>query len=211
MYTPKHFAFPEGATSALQDVIEATGFGVLVAAGDALEATHLPFVLDRARGRFGTLIAHVARANPIWALFAEGQEVLVVFQGAHGYVSPDWYANPGLVPTWNYVAVHAYGVPRILAGDAEVMDALERLSAVMEEGLRPKRPWTMDAVPETTLAALKRGIVAFEIEIARLDGKRKLNQNRTAADRAGVVEALEARGAEGDVALARLMRRLDDT
>ena len=118
MYIPRHFAFPDGAESRLHDLIEAHNFGLLVAGGDdgAPEAAHLPFVLDRARGPLGTLIAHVARANPIWRRLAPGREVLIVFQGPHAYVSPDWYAASGLVPTWNYVAVHGYGVPRLLDG-----------------------------------------------------------------------------------------------
>lgn len=212
MYVPEHFAFPDGATGALHEVIEANGFGVLVASepesGD-LEAVHLPFVLERRRGAHGTLIGHVARANPIWTMFSEAREVLVIFQGAHAYVSPHWYMTPGLVPTWNYVAVHAYGTPRIFKRDAEVTAALARLSALMEDGLRPKPPWTMAEVPKETLDALKQGVVAFEIEIRRLEGKQKLGQNRTAADRAAVAAALESRGAPEDVALAQRMRAVE--
>lgn len=211
MYVPKHFAFPEGATSALHDVIEADNFGILItgdpARGD-LEAVHLPFVLDRRRGSYGALIGHVARANPIWTMFAPDRDVLVIFQGAHAYVSPHWYVTPGLVPTWNYIAVHAYGAPRILSGEAKV-DALARLTALMERSLAPKPPWTMDEVPEPSLQALRRGVVAFEIEIARLQGKQKLNQNRAAADRAGVVAALEASGESDDVAIAQRMRVIE--
>ena len=209
MYIPKHFAFPDGATAELQELIEAHNFGILIAAGGPLEAAHLPFVLDRARGPLGTLIAHVARPNPIWQRFAPDQEVLVVFQGPHVYVSPDWYAAPGLVPTWNYLAVHAYGVPRILTDEPAVTDALSRLTATMEASLAPKPPWTLAEIAAPSLRALKRGIVAFEIEILRLEGKRKLNQNRTAADRAGVIGALEASGDPDSLAVARLMRSLD--
>ena len=214
MYVPRHFAFPADADSALHDVIEAHNFGLLVAAADAgpasaLEAVHLPFLLDRGRGARGTLIAHVARANPIWRSFAPGREVLTIFQGAHAYVSPDWYASEGLVPTWNYVAVHGYGLPRILTAAGEVRAALVRLSAVMEEGLAPKPPWTLARLPEASLAGLLRGVVAFEIELTRLEGKRKLNQNRAPQDRAGVIEALEAAGSAEGRAMARTMRALD--
>ncbi len=209
MYIPKPFAFPGGAERELQDLIEAHNFGILVAAGEPLEAAHLPFVLDRARGPLGTLIAHVARANPIWQRFAPEQAVLALFQGPHVYVSPDWYAAGGLVPTWNYLAVHAYGVPRVLESEASVTGALARLTRTMEEGLAPKPPWTLAEIAAPSLKALMRGIVAFEIEIERLEGKRKLNQNRTAADRAGVIRALEASGEPDGLAVARLMRRLD--
>jgi transcriptional regulator len=209
MYIPKHFAFPDGATTELQELIEAYNFGILVAAGEPLEATHLPFVVDRSRGPSGTLIAHVARANPIWKRFAPDREVLAVFQGPHVYVSPDWYAARGIVPTWNYLAVHAYGVPRILADEPAVTEALARLTATMEASLAPKPPSTLAEVVEPGLGALKRAVVAFEIEISRLEGKRKLNQNRTAADRASVVRALEAAGEPEGLAVARAMRRLD--
>jgi transcriptional regulator len=209
MYIPGPFAFPDHAMAELQDLVEAYNFGILIAPGKVLEAAHLPFGLDRSRGPLGTLIAHVARANPIWRRFTAGLEVLAVFQGPHAYVSPDWYAGRGLVPTWNYLAVHAYGVPRILERDIAVTAALSRLTATMEAGLAPKPPWTLSELAEPSLAALKRGVVAFEIEIARLQGKRKLNQNRTAADRAGVIEALEASGAHEARAVASAMRDLD--
>jgi transcriptional regulator len=132
-----------------------------------------------------------------------------VFQGPHAYVSPDWYAGRGLVPTWNYLAVHAYGVPRILESDSAVNAALSRLTATMEAGLAPKPPWTLSELAESSLAGLKRGVVAFEIEISRLEGKRKLNQNRTAADRGGVIKALEASGEPEGLAVATAMRELD--
>jgi transcriptional regulator len=209
MYIPRHFSFPQGAESQLHDLIEAHSFGLLVAGGAAdgtpPEGTHLPFVLDRARGALGTLIAHVARANPIWRTFEPGREVLAVFQGPHAYVSPDWYANSGLVPTWNYIAVHGYGVPRLLAGEEQATAALAALSAFMEAGLAPKPPWTLDRIAESARRALVRGIVAFEIELTRLEGKQKLNQNRTAQDRAGVVAALRAHGGAERCALAEAM------
>lgn len=150
----------------------------------------------------------MARANPAWTTFAPERELLVVFQGPHRYVSPDWYANPGLVPTWNYIAVHGYGVPRILADDQAVAAHLERLSATMESHLLPKPPWSVGRVKDTTLATLRRQIVAFEIPIARLEGKRKLNQNRSPADRAGVIQALEASGGPDDLEMAEAMRGL---
>jgi transcriptional regulator len=209
MYVPKPFAFPERTEAELHELIEAYNFGIVIAAAGPLEAAHLPFVLDRSRGPLGTLIAHVARANPIWQRFADGLEVLAVFQGPHVYVSPDWYAGRGLVPTWNYLAVHAYGVPPILESEEAVTAALARLTATMEAGLAPKLPWTLAEIAEPSLKALKRGVVAFEIEIARLEGKRKLNQNRTAADRAGVIAALEAGGEPEGLALASKMRDLD--
>jgi transcriptional regulator len=215
MYIPKHFAFPDGALSELHDLIEEQAFGILIAPGDGssdpergLQAVHMPFVLDRAVGRCGALAGHVARANPVWRLFRPEREVLVICPGPHCYVSPDWYANPGLVPTWNYLSVHCYGTPRILEDQDAVVAHLARLSAMAEERLLPKRPWTLARIERTTLAALIRHIVAFEIEITRIEGKRKLNQNRSSADRAGVIHALEGSSRGDDLAIAEAMREL---
>jgi transcriptional regulator len=215
MYVPTHFAFPEGALAELHDLIEAQTFGILVAPGDGspdsnsgLQAVHMPLVLDRAAGRYGTLAGHVARANPAWRTFARGREVLVIHQGPHCYVSPDWYASPGLVPTWNYVAVHCYGTPRIVEEAQAVVAHLAQLSAHSEDRLLPKRPWTLAKVKPATLTALIRQIVAFRIEITRIEGKRKLNQNRSIADRAGVIRALDDSARSDDQDIAAAMRAL---
>jgi transcriptional regulator len=132
----------------------------------------------------------------------------VICPGPHCYVSPDWYASAGLVPTWNYLAVHCYGTPRILEDQEAVVAHLARLSAMAEERLLPKRPWTPQRIEKTMLSALIRSIVAFEIEIARIEGKRKLNQNRSAADRAGVIHALEGSSRGDDLSIAEAMREL---
>lgn len=205
MYVPAPFAFPPGETNVLFDIMAAHPFAVLtVTLEGSLEAVHLPVVVDRDRGPYGTLRAHVARANPIWRAFGGG-EALVVFQGAHAYVSPDWYATPGLVPTWNYVAVHAYGVPRIVEDPERVRALLADLSAASEAGLAPKPPWTLAALPQAQMGAMLNGIVAFEIPLARIEGKRKLSQNRSAEDISGVAAALGALDGEGNRAVADLM------
>ena len=205
MYVPAPFAFPPGETNVLFDIMAAHPFAVLtVTLEGSLEAVHLPVVVDRDRGPYGTLRAHVARANPIWRAFGGG-EALVVFQGEHAYVSPDWYATPGLVPTWNYVAVHAYGVPRIVEDPERVRALLADLSAASEAGLAPKPPWTLGALPQAQMGAMLNGIVAFEIPLARIEGKRKLSQNRSAEDISGVAAALGALDGEGNRAVADLM------
>jgi transcriptional regulator len=215
MYVPKYFAFPEGALSELHDVIEGQVFGILAVPGDGscdpdpgLQAVHMPFVLERSAGRYGTLAGHVARANPAWRALTPEREVLAIFAGPHCYVSPDWYASAGLVPTWNYVAVHCYGRPRQLVAPDAVVAHLRQLSALAEERLLPKRPWTLDKVKPSTLATLIGHIVAFRIEITRIEGKRKLNQNRSAADRAGVIQALEGSPRSDDQDIAEAMRGL---
>lgn len=202
MYVPRHFA--EEDLASLHALIEGHRFGILVVTlDDRPEAAHIPFLLERGRGPFGTLRAHVARANPIWRAFESGREALAIFQGPHAYVSPDWYVSPDQVPTWNYLTVHAYGTPRLLEGN-EVAHLAE-LSAVNEAELAPKAPWTLDKLPAETVRALARGVVAFEIEIARLEGKAKLSQNRGADDLAGAAAGLRARGRENDLAVAELM------
>ena len=206
MYIPAPFAFRGDDPAPLFEIIERHPFALLVATIDGrLEATHLPIVLDRHQGPFGTLLGHVARPNPASRALVAGDELLLVFSGPNAYISPDWYESHAQVPTWNYVAVHAYGRPRVLDYERSI-DLLERLSARHEHALLPKKPWTLDKVPERTLRPLvERGITAFSLEVERLEGKRKLSQNKPAADRIGAFTALRALDDPGAVAVADLM------
>jgi transcriptional regulator len=206
VYTPP--AFREDRHEVLHEVIRSHSFGTLVSVLDGEPfATHLPFLLDSTRGEQGTLLGHMARANPHWRAFAAGGEALALFQGPHAFVSPTWYATEYAVPTWNYVAVHAYGRPRLLEDEEVVRTLLER--TVGEYEAPAERPWTIQRLPAEMVAQLIRNIVAFELPIARLEGKRKLNQNRSRADREGVVAALRRRGDALGVAVADLMAGLD--
>jgi transcriptional regulator len=207
MYLPKAFAEPDLAT--LHDLVEAHAFGVLVVPtpSGAPEVSHLPFLLDRARGPHGTLRAHVARANPIWRAFDGKAEVLAVFQGPHGYVSPTWYASRDDVPTWNYAVVHAHGAPRLIEAEAELLDLLRRLADVHEQG-RPD-PWSTAELSAGTIGELLPAIVGFELPIARIVGKLKLSQNRRPEDREGAIRGLRERGTPDDLALVKLMGRPD--
>jgi len=192
MYIPPHFKVDDLA--AAHELIERHPFGTLIVGLDGrLEATHLPFLLDRSKGANGALRAHMARANPAWRAFETGAEALAIFLGPEGYISPDWYDSAQQVPTWNYVAVHAYGVPRVLDDDgaARLVDAL---SERHEAALLPKPPWTSAKLDPEFFAKLRRAIVAFEIGVTRVEMKAKLSQNKTAADIAGAAVALEARG-----------------
>src|SRR5687767_4420480 len=111
MYIPR--AFQETRAEAIHDLIRAHSFGLLVSRqGETMEASHLPFLLDDGRGLHGTLVGHMARANPQWQALQEGAEALVIFSGPHAYISPSWYEIHPSVPTWNYATVHAYGTPR---------------------------------------------------------------------------------------------------
>ena len=151
-------------------------------------ATHLPFLLDSQRGPNGTLLAHMARANPQWHDFNSEQEVLAIFQGPHAYVSPSWYEIELSVPTWNYAAVHAYGIPRIIEDSEELYQLLKILIETHEAQF--ENPWPFQ-LPDDYLQKMMRGIVGFEIEITRLEGKFKLSQNRTASEREIVIAALQ--------------------
>ena len=204
MYVPDIFALDD--PQRIAEVIARFNFALLVtalpgqasgqASGRAPTATHLPFLYDAERGPHGTLIAHMAKANPHWRDFAglaeAGGEALVVFWGPHAYVSPSWYGPGDAVPTWNYIAVHAYGTPRPIVDAAEVRAMLERLVATHEAGAAA--PWSMASNDETYTARMQRGIAAFEIPIARIEAKAKLSQNKTPEVRGRVVTALRAAG-----------------
>jgi transcriptional regulator len=206
MYTPDLFALND--PTKIARIIHDNPFGLLVTvAGGTPRANHLPFLFDPEAGPHGTLTCHMARANPQWkdfaALEAAGGEALVVFQGPHGYISPRWYGPGDAVPTWNYLAVHAYGPPRVIEDAARVRALQEDLVATFEAGAA--EPWSMAGQDERYIARMLRGIVAFEIPVARLEAKAKLSQNKTAGDRAGVIAALERSPRPADQALAAAM------
>lgn len=170
-------------------LMEANSFATVVTADEAgiPVATHMPVVLDRNRGPHGTLISHMARANPQWKHFAKANEILVIFSGPHAYISPSFYAGDFNVPTWNYMAAHAYGKPTIVDDEATVQQMLTELVAENEKHLSP--PWTVDWSDERN-GKMLGAIVGFEMEITRLEGKAKLNQNKTVDDQKGVIAAL---------------------
>src|ERR1700759_2025237 len=185
MYVPDHFREdrPDVLAAAMRDI----GFATLVTEG--LDANHLPMLLQD-----GVLRGHVARANPVWKA-GEGT-ALAIFLGPHAYVSPNWYPSKAetgkAVPTWNYITVHARGRIRWVQDADWLRDHVTALSDT-HESPRPE-PWKVGDAPESFIDALLRAIVGFEIEIAQLDGKYKLTQNRSEADRAGVREAYAREG-----------------
>jgi transcriptional regulator len=191
MYQPPHFR--EERLALQHALIRRFPLGLLVSAGPSgPTANPLPFVLDAAASERGTLRAHLARANPQWREL--GGEALVVFQGAEGYVTPSWYATKRetgkVVPTWNYVMVQARGPVRVIEDEGWLREQIEALTR-MQEGARSE-PWAVDDAPAPFVAAQIRGIVGIEIEIARLEGKWKVSQNRPEADRRGVADGLRA-------------------
>ena len=203
MYIPKHFAITDSAWC--HALMRAQSFAAMITADDAGApfATHLPILLDPARGALGTLRGHVARANPHWRYLAAGRPTLVIFSGAHAYVSPSWYATHPSVPTWNYVAVHATGTGVLVEDPAQVVTLLADLVRTYESA--GPTAWSMEGLAADYLAGMQRGIVAFEIPIERLEGKAKLSQNRDAVDQARTREALAASDDPVARAVAALM------
>jgi transcriptional regulator len=190
MYVPK--AFDASDPAWCHDLIGRESFATVVTADAAGVpfATHVPVELDAGRGRLGTLVAHVARANPHVELLRAGRPTLAIFHGPHAYVSPSWYAAHPAVPTWNYVVVHATGVPVVVDEPDRARRLLARLVARHEAGR--ERPWAFEGLPDDWVAGMVRGIVAFEIPIDALQGKAKLSQNRPPEDRRRVAAALAA-------------------
>jgi transcriptional regulator len=201
MYLPDHFK--ETSLSVLHAIIREHPLGILVTQTGGLDANHLPFELDASRGSSGTLVAHVARANSVSHTVPSGSDVMVIFRGAQSYISPSWYpskhAHHKQVPSWNYEVVHAHGKLKILDDEKYVRGVVARLTR-RHEASEPK-PWKMGDAPPDYLDKMVSMIVGIEIEIERIEGKRKLSQNKDAADRQGAAEALGSRGA-ADLAAA---------
>lgn len=181
MYIPKHFEVTD--SEEIFSFIEANAFGQLISSVEGrLFSTHIPFLVSEDRCR---LIGHVAKQNPQWESI-DGQEVLVTLQGPHDYISPSWYASPG-VPTWNYQAVHVYGKCKAFHDAKKLKSVVDTLTGKYESPF--EKPWKPNYV-ETML----KGIVGLEIEITEIQCKYKLNQNRSEQDQAQVVRQLEEGG-----------------
>jgi transcriptional regulator len=196
MYLPQHFS--ERRTEVLHDFIERHPLGMLVSASDGAPVVdHVPMLLIQGQGPHWTLQGHVARANPLWRITADGAGALVVFHGADAYVSPSSYPSKRVdgrvVPTWNYAVVHARGRIRFFEDEARLHALVLKLTDHFE---RPRpEPWSVADAPDDYVRAMLRAIVGFEIEITDLVGKFKASQNRSAEDRAGVRGGMGAAGA----------------
>jgi len=208
MYIPGSFA--ERDPLALFAFIDAHPLATIVTTGsaDGLIATHLPLLLDRSGGEHGTLFGHIARANPHARLLGtDPTDALVMFLGPDAYVTPTWYHSKEetgrVVPTWNYVAVHAYCAMRAIDDPTELRHHLERLTH-RHESTRPD-PWQVSDAPEDYIASQMRAIVGVRLEIQRIEGKWKMSQNRSEADVAGVIRGLSESGKERDAEVARIV------
>jgi transcriptional regulator len=197
-------AFRDDDPASLHATMRASRLSNLVTATpEGLIATPLPFVLDETEGEHGVLYGHVAKANPQWKAPPVG-EALAIFMGPDAYVTPSWYATKSetgkVVPTWNYLAVHAYGPVEFFEDPERLLDVVTRLTRLHEESWA--LPWAVSDAPADFIAAQLRGIVGVRLPITRLEGKRKMSQNRSEADRRGVAAGLaeSERPAERDVA-----------
>src|SRR5215207_2693128 len=195
MYQPPHFR--EERVEVLHDLIGSHPLATLVTVENGHpDANHIPMLIDRNRGRLGVLRAHVARANVLAR--GHGGPALAVFQGPESYVTPSWYATKRetgkVVPTWNYVVVHAHGPLTVIDDPVWIREQIEALTRTQEESRA--EPWQVADAPPDFVASQVKAIVGIEIEIATLEGKWKVSQNRPAADREGVAAGLRALGSE---------------
>jgi len=201
-YVPPHFRVAD--EPALHAFMRAHDFATIVShSPDGLVASHLP-VLVRPAGAGVVIAGHMARANQHWRLMDGATPALAIFHGPHGYVSPTWYATSPAVPTWNYGVVHAHGRPAASEDAAFVRGVLEEL-VHRYEGNRANG-WRPESLPADYYDRMRRGVVGFEMPVARLDGKFKLGQNRSVEDRRRTIAALEASGSPEAARLAEFMR-----
>jgi len=201
MYRPGPYV--QDDVKVLHDIIRERSFCLVAAAIDGEpQFAYAPVVIDDDGAR-GRVRYHLARANPLAKL--DSAKVRLSFLGPDTYVSPDWYKTEGLVPTWNYIAVEGTGIARQLDKDA-LRQLVVDLSSVREERLRPKKPWTIDKVPEVKMDALLNAIVGFEVSFETLEGKFKLSQDKKSEDFDGVVDALERSRDVGAQAVAAAMK-----
>lgn len=206
MYQPP--AFVEDRLEVLHQLVRRAALGHLVTVGtEGIVANPLPLLLDADRGPLGTLVGHLARANPQWQDVAPGSEALVIFAGPDAYVSPSAYPSKAdgrrVVPTWDYVVVHARG-PLVVHDDPTWVEGLVRRLTDHHEAARPD-PWSVDDAPRRFVDGMLGAIVGIEVPLTRLEGKRKLSQNRPEGDVAGVVAAFDAAGSR-ERAVAAAMR-----
>ena len=188
---------------ALRRVMDAYPFAILVSQRDAEPiASHLPFMWTPG-GEHGVLVGHMARANPQWKSWDAATRLLVIFQGPHSYISPAWYTEQVTVPTWNYVTVHAYGTPVLVHDTGRLRRLVTDLTRRYESD---PDGWAVERAEPIMEAELK-AIVGFEIPIDRIEGKFKLNQNKSEADQRGVVRALEHSPDRDQRDIAALMRQ----
>lgn len=201
MYAPKHHQIEDRA--ALLAYMRTYSFAAIISSGaGGLVATHLPFVIEEAGDRV-TLLAHMAKANPQWHDFSAGLEAMVIFMQPHAYISPRLYDSRQNVPTWNYVAVHAYGRPVLIEERAAKLELQRKLIRQYDAGYLAQ----MEELPDSYMDAKLAAIVAFSLEVTRMDARYKLSQEKTPAERERIARELESGGDGVAADTARLMRQ----
>jgi transcriptional regulator len=198
VYVPAHFN--ETRVDVLHDLIRSAGLATLVSmTADGMIASHAPLMLDAEPAPYGTLIGHLAKANPHARVADPAVQTLIIFQGPDGYITPSYYAakqeHGKVVPTWNYAAVHAYGTLEVFDDPDRLLGVVTRLTRLHET---PRAlPWAVGDAPKDFVQSMLRGIVGITLPIARLEGKVKMSQNRPASDIGGVVQGLRQDGMDG--------------
>lgn len=206
MYTPP--AYAEHDEALLLARMRAWSFATLVTCGaEGLNATHLPFLVDD-EGPHGLLTTHLARGNAQYRDLKAGTPALIIFQGPHAFISPSWYTNRQTFPTWNYTAIHVHGTPEVVEDTAALHAVLTRTVATYDTPVGGA--WSFEAMPQELTGARMKAIAAVRIPIARIEGKMKLNQDKSVADRLGVIAALERQGDAQSLAVAALIRSQPD-
>lgn len=208
MHVPAHFK--EESIPVLHETIRRFGFGTLVTMGDeGLEASHVPMLIESGPEPFGTLHGHIARANLQWKRATTNIQALAIFQGPNAYITPSSYPTKKqtgkVVPTWNYVAVHAYGPITFYDDPSELRMIVTKLTETHESNRLA--PWNVADAPTEFIELMLKGIVGFKLAIARLEGKWKLSQNRSAEDASGVCDSLRSEGRDDMVALMASVAR----
>ena len=202
MYMP--FSFVEKDLSVLHSCIEENSFATLVTTGSAGPVvSHLPLLLDRADGPNGTLIGHMAKANPQWREMTNS-DALAIFHGPHAYISPGWFREQNVVPTWNYVAVHVTGKIQLVEEQTQLLDIVLRYVNVYEASM--PEPWQLNSAEPEFIEKLLDAIVGFTIEISSIEGKWKLNQNHPEARRQKVIAGLKTRPDDDSRKIAEFMQ-----
>ena len=208
MYRPKYHALTDIAEMQAHIDQHPLGAWVCTGAGELI-ANHIPFVLEREGGQLGRLTGHVSRANPVWRQLADGAPSVVMFMGPQAYITPAWYpgkqAHGKVVPTWNYVTVHAHGVMRAVEDPEWMLSMLHRLTNAQESTW--SKPWKVSDPPADYVRQKLRGIVGIELTIERLEGRMKVSQDEDLADRHGTAEGLMQETDSQAQAIAALLLR----
>lgn len=205
MYMPRHFASDD--ITIAHEIIDQNAFAILLTHGGDFEVSHIPIVHVDDGSEYGKLIGHVAKPNPQGSHFNGKLGATAIFSGPHAYVSPNWYATPDMVPTWNYAAVHAHGQPSAVENQSDARAIIDELVSRFESD--DTGNWSTANLSEKRIVGQMKGIIAFEMPIERLEIKLKMSQNRSVDDANGVIEALSKSDFETDRATAEIMSRVD--